>query len=335
MKNTSIEVADNTFNPWKLRNGELKRTSAATWRQPLRWNKEAGERTRYWEQRLLDAAPLGPEAIGIIKHYRNQEHRPRVFCASMADWLDDEAPIEWLADLLDLIRQTPNLDWLLLTKRPETFFDRIWKASNWCDLNGKQEVASWTNWWTDVTTGGPPPNVWIGTSVENQEAADTRIPYLLRIPAEVRFLSAEPLLGPVNLRRWTEGRRGCSAASCYCGAAHALLGQIHWVIAGGESGRNVRPLHPDWARSLRDQCAVAGVPFFFKQWGEWIPGGQQPFPAIELPDDKCQILDRNGCQFVEESTLANGEEFVFKVGKKRAGRLLDGVEHNGFPEVLR
>lgn len=114
-----------------------------------------------------------------------------------------------------------------------------------------------------------PENVWIGTSVENQGQADQRIPALLRIPEKVRVLSMEPLLGPVDLEAFWGGER------VYRGDGHSgfldYRPLVHWVIVGGESGRNARPMHPDWARSLCDQCQEAGVPFFFKQWGEWKP----------------------------------------------------------------
>ena len=132
-------------------------------------------------------------------------------------------------------------------------------------------------------------HVWLGVSVENQEQADKRIPELLKVPARVCFLSCEPLLGPVNL--------GFS------------LARIDWVIAGGESGPGARPMHPDWARGLRDQCQAAGVPFFFKQWGDVV---------------------------YQTSTNGNGSltwTQPYRIGKKAAGRLLDGREWNEMPEV--
>jgi len=175
--------------------------------------------------------------------------RPRVFCASLADWLDPEVPIEWLADLLDLIRCTPNLDWLLLTKRPENFAELVYEAA---DRSTNEELFTWG---TDWVRGGAPENVWIGTSIENQKYADIRIPALLKIPAGVRFLSCEPLLGPLDL-----------AYTCFNGAdSFGQMPGISWCIVGGESGPNKRPINCDWARSIRDQCRVAGVPFFMKQ----------------------------------------------------------------------
>jgi protein gp37 len=267
MKNTKIEWCDATFNPWigctkvspgcancyaetlmDTRMGRVKwgkgqprsRTSAANWNQPVKWNREAGER----------------ESLSAQFPLHSKHRRPRVFCASLADWLDDEVPVEWLADLLDLVRRTPNLDWLLLTKRPENWRARIGLAG--VELT-KRGVAHRLHHWQ---AGEAPANIWVGTSVEDQPRADERIPALLSIPARVRFLSCEPLLGPVGVE---QARKG-------------LLG-IDWVIAGGESGPGARPMHPDWARSLRDQCHAAGVAFFMKQMG----GTKKPFP--EIPSD--------------------------------------------------
>jgi protein gp37 len=141
------------------------------------------------------------------------------------------------------------------------------------------------------------PNVWLGVSAEDQVRADERIPHLLATPAAARFVSLEPLLGAINLFGWLRIRE-----------LDDRCAGLDWVIVGGESGPGARPMHPDWARSLRDQCVDAGVPFFFKQWGEWIPGpGKRCFGTIQ-----------------KAITMAH-------IGKKCAGRLLDGVEHNGMP----
>lgn len=274
-ENTKIEWCDHTFNPWtgctkvspgcahcyaeswSKRSGIVewgpgkprKRTSEANWEKPLKWDKEAA-------------------AKGV---------RYRVFCASLADWLDDEVPIEWLVDLLDLIFKTPNLDWLLLTKRPENFSVRMMHAwlfsCGWRDGQTESEpVAKEMECAAKIhafTWGeNPPANVWIGTTVEDQERADERIPSLFGIPAAVRFLSCEPLLEAVDLiGKDTQGS-----------ALHPYLDdpKIDWVICGGESGNGCRPFDAEWARSLRDQCKDAGVAFFMKQMG----GARKPFAAI-------------------------------------------------------
>lgn len=212
--------------------------------------------------------------------------RRRVFVMSMGDFFEDHFQVtDWRIRAMRLIEQCTWLDFQILTKRPENV---PFMAGAWMEL-------------------GFPPNVWLGTSVENQAAADERIPELLKIPASVRFLSMEPLLGPVGLNQWLLSEHGRRAIGAMPG--------IDWVIVGGESGPQARPMHPDWARSIRDQCQAAGVPFFFKQWGEWLPRGQRfgngwfnhPAPGV--------VYDR--------------------VGKHAAGRLLDGVEHNNVPQAVR
>jgi len=190
--------------------GTRQRTSAANWRKPLQWNKQA-------------------QAEGV---------RYRVFCASLADVFENNPQLlDWRQELFALIEQTPNLDWLLLTKRPQHVFDFVPK--HWL--------------------AGLPANIWLGTSVENQEQADKRIPDLMAIPAKVHFLSMEPLLGPVDLRQYYR-EEGAGAYSLW-------LDYIDWVIVGGESGKEARPMQLEWAQSIAEQCKNADVPFFMKQLG--------------------------------------------------------------------
>jgi len=237
-ENSKIEWTDHTFNPWmgctKISgacdncyaevqtarfkqvewgpHADRRRTSADYWKQPLKWNRKAA-------------------AAGV---------RPRVFCASLADVFDNHKSIEpeWRADLWVLIKATPNLDWLLLTKRPQNIHRFI--PNDW---------------------GDGYPNVWLGTTVENQVEARTRIPHLVSTPAKVRFLSCEPLLGPLDLRSVEE-------PSPFGRQFYRLdAGEIHWVICGGESAPDSkrRDMKLSWAKSLADQCIQAGVPFLFKQ----------------------------------------------------------------------
>ena len=182
----------------------------------------------------------------------------------------------------------------------------------------------------------PHPRIWLGVSVEDQASADTRIPLLLRTPAAVRWISAEPLLGPVDLAPAylpcpnaenvtmdpeTGGYECCSSCD-YTGGSDEL--GIDWVVIGGESGPKARPMHPVWARSLRDQCAAASVPFLFKQWGEWIDDDNIASANLRAP----QIADPN--EFFSEHDWKDGLS-SWRVGKKLAGRLLDGVLHDGYP----
>jgi protein gp37 len=332
MKNSHIEWCDHTFNPWigctkvdelckncyawtrDMRFSEgihwgpgapRQRTSPANWRQPIIWN---------------ETHAAGVELRG---HYPRQ----RVFCASLADWLDDEVPIEWLADLMHLIWATPNLDWLLLTKRPENFQRRLSEAylSQPGATGHSLMMALWNS-------GQPtaPANVWIGTSVGHQKSADERIPALLKIPAKVHFLSCEPLLGPVDLgcTCWLSDNTlpNNTCRNCHK-PRHCSPGRVDWVICGGESGRGARPMHPDWARSLRDQCNATATPFFFKQWGEWCPTVQKDnkveavFPVGTVVPDRPHFE-----QFDDGLTM-------IRVGKLAAGRLLDGKEHSARPTV--
>lgn len=299
MKNTKIEWADHTFNPWigcakispacdncyaevsmpaKMQRvawgptADRRRTSKANWLQPLRWDKEAAR-------------------LNV---------RPRVFCASLADVFDNEVPVEWRRDLFNLILNTPHLDWPLLTKR-------IGNAASMLETAFRAVHAGREGWADNV-----PPNVWIGATVCNQDEADRDIPKLLAVPAAKRFLSIEPMLGPISFD-------GLFATPERSNDGTNALEALSWVICGGESGPKARPMHPEWARSLRDQCKAAGVPFFFKQWGEWAPDEH----FTRLPTKDADIHEwGEGLEITGRS---------WRYGKKSAGRLLDGREWNGIP----
>jgi protein gp37 len=274
--------------------------------------------------------------------------RYRVFCSSLADVFDNEVPIEWLAELLDIIRSTPNLDWLVLTKRIGNFKSRInavidhLKGVSTGDTATALKTYGLLAWISDWSSGKPPTNVWLGITVVNQQEADRDIQKLLEIPARVRWLSMEPLLESVSLRwlsAWPENFP--AIAQKPGGSTHHLDGlrRLDWVVVGGESGSNARPMHPDWARSLRDQCVSAGVKFLFKQWGEYKPVCAQ-YPRNEaeheeaedasLCGDICVGLD--GCIW-EEGVQPNGYPWLMdKTGKKKAGRELDGRTWDEYPE---
>lgn len=238
------------------------------------------------------------------------------FVNSMSDLFHESVPFSFIDQVMAVCVLCPQHLNLFLTKRADVM------AAYWAQPNRKQRIEeailqlmttySLPSRYIEWVDGNDLviPNVWLGTSVEDQSTADARIPHLLRCPAAVRFLSCEPLLGPVDLRAFQQHTVSSDA--------YTVFTPFHWVIAGGESGPKARPMHPDWARGLRDQCQAAGVPFFFKQWGEWI--GKRP-----------EQLKPSGASKVHEW---NGGVTAWKVGKRESGRLLYGVEHNGWPEAI-
>lgn len=245
--------------------------------------------------------------------------------------------------MLNVVFSTPRITWLLLTKRPELWRERMYSALRVVDCGPVLE--GWLAQWLD---GDAPANVWVGATVEDQARANERLPSLLRIPAQVRFLSCEPLLGPLQLNALYDPSTGTHYSALERGKI--VPGRVDWVICGGESGRGSRPSHPNWFRSLRDQCAYAGVAFHFKQWGDWSPrslleidgkpwGGSQDFVRIDPKCEKWPDVIRLGehgknTRICENCTPDMGEEiFVQRVGKKLAGRVIDGREWTEFPEV--
>lgn len=311
-KDTAISWTHHTFNPWwgcEKVSPACAHCYAETFAERFPasrglWGKNSTRRfqsDKYWNAPLKwdrDAAAAG--------------ERRRVFCASMADVFEDRADlVPHRARLFDLIRRTPNLDWLLLTKRPENVWRQIGSRAFYNAVHSN--CRQWINDW--FVYRNPPANIWLGTTVENQEMADKRIPELLKIPAMVRFLSCEPLLGPVSLSAWLDDHNGIPR-DC----------PLDWVICGGESGTHARPMDPDWARSLRDQCAAVGVPFHFKQWGEWCPGNY----GTNIPD--CLTpAQRDDKRYFHYFDPPGGK--TWRVGTARAGRLLNGVLHDAFPNV--
>jgi protein gp37 len=171
----------------------------------------------------------------------------------------------------------------------------------------------------------PPENVWLGVTAENQEQADKRIPVLLKIPARVRFVSVEPMLGPVDLKLASQDDQ----ARCVGSVGNGIQYKLDWVIVGGESGPKARPMHPDWVRALRDQCQKADVPFFFKQWGEWI-ADDYSFVWLSGRAPKMVSVHKDTGEVFDYAYPYNCAEMM-RVGTKRAGRLLDGQEWSEDP----
>jgi len=358
-ENSKIEWTTHTFNSWR---GCFKVSPGcahcyAEVSAPSRVARGSGIET--WGKnaaRIVASESMWAEPLKWNRQAEGLSERPRVFCASLADVFEDyqggnvcDSQGNKLYDdlttirarLFDLIRRTPHLDWLLLTKRPENVIEMLREAmdyifDHWSHFNDQPrgEMQSWLHNWIH---GNPPHSVWIGTTCENQDAADKRIPELLKIPARVRFLSVEPMLGPVDLTQIPTGQgHGYNESDPIVtmnslNRASVFAPHIHWVICGGESGNNARPMHPDWARSLRDQCQAARVPFLFKQWGEYCPVSKDnPLPLSEVT--KMRAINEEGC-FVER--MEKGTSVIWKSGKKAAGRTLDGQIHNEFPEVSK
>lgn len=287
-ENTKIEWAKHTWNPWigcqkvgppcdhcyaesmmdhryrKVHWGpgeDRKRTSDANWRLPFKWDKAA-------------------EAAGEIH---------TVFCLSLGDIWDKEVDPRWRYDAMNVMERTPNLLYLLLSKR-------IGNAIKMCDPMAGHRML--------------PRNCALGSTMASQPEWDRDMPKLREagrvLGARFIFASVEPMLGPIDT----------------CGDLP------DWAIVGGESGAHARPMHPDWARQIRDQCAAAGVAFFFKQWGEWAPTGDwYAYHPISLP-----IRAWDGSKWSDDGNIEG--EWVARIGKSRAGRLLDGVEHNAMPREL-
>lgn len=234
----------------------------------------------------------------------------RIFVNSMSDLFHEKLSNEDIARVFSVMSRARQHTFQVLTKRPKRMLDWISCVARceggWITHDGTMPAGAYDG--SGIVIAGddwPLPNVWLGVSAENQEAADERIPLLLKTRASRRFVSAEPLLGSIDLEQhW--------AGSCESG-----ITGLDWVIVGGESGPGARPMRPDWVRSIRDQCGYEGVAFFFKQWGEHVDIDQ-------APDQTHRDVDAR-------VNLAGNPQRVYRVGKKAAGRELDGRTWNEFP----
>ncbi|MGI8546880.1 MAG: DUF5131 family protein [Gemmatimonadaceae bacterium] len=256
--------------------------------------------------------------------------RPRrIFVNSMSDVFHPEVPDEYIAAMFGVMMYAKHHTFQVLTKRPERMAALLPTLSALrCHAAASGligDTSAWHRAYKPADAVFPLPNVWLGVSVEHQEAADERIPILLDTPAAVRFLSCEPLLGPVDLR--LGGTRHGGTTFNVLDAAAGLVPwtdkpRLHWVIVGGESGTHARPMHPDWPRSIRDQCVAAVVPYFFKQWGTWIE--TQPVSSGDLGGD----IQRDNVRIVKQvgesdGQLRHGDVLMRRIGKKHTGRDLD------------
>lgn len=296
------------------------------------------------------------------------------FVNSMSDLFHESVPDEVIDRVFAVMALCPQHTFQVLTKRSARMREylttgrslEVWRATR--DL-GMPELERSKRLDNAVRRQVfmPLPNLWLGVSVEDQKRAVERIDDLEATPAAIRFLSIEPMLGPIDLSQWLvcpNARDGLSmdpstgAYECCRNCDWTgVTGSIDWVIVGGESGPGARPLHPHWARSLRDQCATADVPFFFKQWGEWAPICEMSeeqidacyHPAPERYPEASPRLRRKQCVLHADGQRFDGEAMyrrpafeqgkramtMFAIGKKAAGRLLDGVTHDAMPQVHR
>ncbi|MBE5453442.1 hypothetical protein E3G52_000306 [Mycobacteroides abscessus] len=298
----------------------------------------------------------------------------RIFVNSMSDLFHDKVPDDYIARVFAVMALAPRHTFQVLTKR----HGRMRSLLTRCEHSGAhrpgidfRSAMAWavskanpdrlprvpddaeTRVFRD--TPWPLPNVWLGVSAEDQKRADVRIPALLETPAAVRFISAEPLLGPIDLTRrqfdsdgfeltyWLTGRphwgepepQPCPNGGTIEMSSLEIGPRLDWVIVGGESGRGARAMHPDWARSLRDQCAATGVPFLFKQWGEHEPSSRN-IRGYSTAADRFVYIDGRGdvaLASAENESKATGA-VMRRVGKARAGRELDGRTWDEYPEAV-
>jgi protein gp37 len=334
--------------------------------------KLAGTRLKHHPSRdgLTIDTKNGPVWNGQVRlnplwlHQPLRWSKPRmIFVCAHGDLFHESVPDDWIDTVFAVMALAKQHVFQVLTKRPERmrkYFEYLGYRAEQIGIDAEyisgldRHLPDLSQRWTL-----PLSNVWLGVSVENQEAADKRIPILLDTPAAVRWISAEPLLGKINLSKCGNSNRQVDALTGTETTGNPISSfgkagfdqivrygwhkKIDWLVVGGESGDGSRPMHPEWARSLRDQCAATSVPFLFKQWGDWVPRSacyhtfDNGNACVDLdPEAKkwpCIRLTESG---LDGRNLENEEQgdsaYMQKVGKKMAGRLLDGVTHDGYPE---
>lgn len=302
MTKTKIEWADRSWNPVT----GCEKVSAG-----CAHCYAEGIAKRFWKDRKFTDVRIHPERLRDPLHWRKPA---RVFVNSMSDLFHDfvyDYNSSFIDEIFAVAAACPQHTFMILTKRSKimkNYFNHprrtmyVESALEWL-YEGRIHMMPEMVW--------PLPNVWLGVSVEDQRAAEERISDLLETPAAIRFVSCEPLLGPVYLDEIPEVLLSVTKRK---DAYLVDRGKLDWVIVGGESGPKARPMHPDWVRGIRDQCLAGNVPFFFKQWGEWVPFWNVAFSSTKR---------RTGIVFEGESMV--------RIGKKKAGRELDGMEWNEFP----
>lgn len=321
--NTSIEWTDATWNPvtgcTEVSPG-CDRCYARTFAE--RWRGVAGHHF----ERGFDVQ-LRPERLKQPLRWR----RPRrIFVNSMSDLFHTDVPDEYIARVFAVMALAPQHTFQVLTKRhgrmrsllnASWFVTEVW--TQMYDLSAGASLADRQRW--------PLPNVWLGVSIETQQWADIRVPALLNTPAAVRWVSCEPLLGALDLMPWLRADtrsdvcdRRLTDGWCGCLRRHRNYDVINWVVAGGESGPGARPMHPEWALTLRDQCRRRRTPFLFKQWGSW-----RPVSAADGVDRRTLVARQ--VEFGEPIGAGHGPAGMVRVGKGTAGRVLEGRTWDEYP----
>lgn len=321
--NSKIEWTDATWNPLRAKNPAtgkpghhcVKISPACAHCYAASMNKRLGTGLDYSASSSAEMF-FDREAMAKPLSYR----RPRkIFVGSMTDVFADFYPREWIAHLIGVAAYCRRHTFQFLTKRVERMRDLMRSLTLEECLNAAGLAPDFHPTW-------PPENAWFGATIEDHERCMERLDPLLQTPAAVRFISVEPLLGPLDLALRNWAHIGNRRDDC----------RIDWVIVGGESGQQARPMHPEWVRLIRQDCELAGVPFFFKQWGEWMPFNSGEFSGIPawMEDRTPVCLVKPDGRVIRPYCLndAPGHEMA-RVGKKAAGRLLDGRTWDQFPQM--
>lgn len=293
----------------------------------------AGTRLRNIPSRagLTKDTKAGPVWTGDVRFNREWLDQPlrwkrsrMIFVAAHGDLFADGVTDEQLDQIFAVMALAPQHIFQVLTKRPDRMRDYIFDPKTYRGiLSAADDLRAQRPYLGSIPISDPRhagfwPQLWLGVSVEDQSRAWERIPTLLNTPASVHWISTEPLLGELDISLWMLKVRN----------------RIDWVVAGGESGPNARPMHPEWARSLRDQCADAGVPFLFKQWGSWqVACEANGHLDHDMTRNDAHWVDIDGRRHKPSATDLTKPYAMHRVAKSVAGRLLDGVEHNGFPPL--
>ncbi|RFC65037.1 phage Gp37/Gp68 family protein [Fulvimarina endophytica] len=369
--NTKIEWTDATWNP--ITGCSVVSPGCTNcYAMKLAGSRMKNHPSRAGLTRESKAGPVWTGEVRLNEQWLDQPLRwskPRmIFVCAHGDLFAEGVPDEWIDRVFAVMALADHHRFQVLTKRPERMRkyllspevkSRIAMAMAVYSSSATLDaIRRWSSLWgTRTAEGWPLPNVWLGVSVEDQTRADERIPILLDTPAALRWISAEPLLGPLDF---------CKTSAAMTFPNHPwrngpILQGIDWIVAGGESGPGARPMHPDWIRSLRDQCEAAEVPFLFKQWGEWVPICEMEEEATNAcyrsnriaKDHEDQgtldevygrrqikpshVLHRDGSRHGILEPMAfqagTGAMTMFAIGKKAAGRTLGGVTHDGFPDA--